>query len=86
MRLALDAMGGDYAPKETIEGAILASERLKDETTIFLIGQEDLLSPHIPENLKQKIRDQMRPMFSKIRFWMELNAVHIFACIRNRCS
>lgn len=56
MRLALDAMGGDYAPKETIEGAILASERLKDETTIFLIGQEDLISPHIPENLKQKIQ------------------------------
>jgi fatty acid synthesis protein len=24
MRIALDAMGGDYAPKNTIEGAVLA--------------------------------------------------------------
>ena len=24
MRIALDAMGGDYAPKNTVEGAVLA--------------------------------------------------------------
>ncbi len=30
IRLAVDAMGGDYAPKEQIEGAMLAIERIKD--------------------------------------------------------
>ena len=56
MRIALDAMGGDFAPAEPIKGAIEAAEVLKEETTVFLIGKEDVINPHIPENLKTKIQ------------------------------
>lgn len=42
MRIALDAMGGDYAPQAIVEGAFLAKkEVLKDKGDIILVGQED---------------------------------------------
>ena len=37
MRIAVDAMGGDYGPKVTVEGAILASRELKIEA--ILVGK-----------------------------------------------
>ena len=39
MRVAVDAMGGDYAPQEIVKGAIQAVER--DEIEIILVGSED---------------------------------------------
>lgn len=39
MRIALDAMGGDYAPTTNIEGAIEAVKRIKD-ISVILVGQE----------------------------------------------
>lgn len=56
MRLALDAMGGDYAPEEAIAGAIEAAEILQDETVIFLIGDEEVIKPKIPEKYRNKIQ------------------------------
>ncbi len=56
MRLALDAMGGDYAPKEAISGALEAAEVLQDETVIFLIGDEEIIKPEIPEKYQKKIQ------------------------------
>jgi glycerol-3-phosphate acyltransferase PlsX len=41
MRLALDAMGGDFAPAVTIEGAIAAAKESKHE--IILVGHEKTL-------------------------------------------
>ncbi len=50
MKIALDAMGGDFAPQAVVEGALLAAETLTDEVEIFLIGDEttiqDLLQKH----------------------------------------
>ena len=40
MKIGIDIMGGDYAPKKTIHGVALALEELKDEITIFLFGQK----------------------------------------------
>lgn len=40
-RIALDAMGGDYAPAATIAGALLALGELPASTTIQLVGRED---------------------------------------------
>lgn len=48
MKIALDAMGGDYAPKAIIEGALLAKDALSDDVELILIGQE----PAIKEELK----------------------------------
>ena len=38
MRIALDAMGGDYAPKNTIEGAVLALQEYPYIEKLFLVG------------------------------------------------
>ena len=38
MRIALDAMGGDYAPKSTVEGAVLALKEYASIDKLFLVG------------------------------------------------
>jgi phosphate acyltransferase len=38
MRIALDAMGGDYAPKNTVEGAVLALKEYPAIDKLFLVG------------------------------------------------
>lgn len=43
MRIGLDVMGGDYAPKSTIQGAILAQGELTTSDRIVLIGDKDLI-------------------------------------------
>ncbi|MCS3915740.1 glycerol-3-phosphate acyltransferase PlsX [Caldanaerobacter subterraneus subsp. tengcongensis MB4] len=42
MKLAIDAMGGDYAPEEIIKGSLKALDHFKD-IEIFLIGKEEAL-------------------------------------------
>ncbi len=44
MRIGLDVMGGDYAPKSTIQGAILAQKELTNTDQIVLIGDKDLIT------------------------------------------
>jgi phosphate acyltransferase len=41
VRIAVDAMGGDYAPEEIIEGAVLAAQ--KGDVEILLVGPIDIL-------------------------------------------
>jgi glycerol-3-phosphate acyltransferase PlsX len=41
MKIAVDAMGGDYAPEAIIEGAVQAAE--EHGLSIILVGQEDLV-------------------------------------------
>lgn len=43
MRIALDAMGGDYAPEAIVKGAILAEKQLPEQYEILLIGKEDIV-------------------------------------------
>ncbi|MBE0676623.1 MAG: phosphate acyltransferase PlsX [Bacteroidales bacterium] len=40
MRIGLDAMGGDYAPRAVVEGAVDVLPRLDEGTRIVLIGDE----------------------------------------------
>jgi glycerol-3-phosphate acyltransferase PlsX len=42
IRIALDAMGGDYAPVETVKGAVLATQELPVE--IILVGNQSQLA------------------------------------------
>ncbi|MEJ8803345.1 phosphate acyltransferase PlsX [Pontibacter sp. H249] len=49
MRIALDAMGGDYAPEAVVKGAILAAEQLEKDDAILLIGKEDVIKPLLEE-------------------------------------
>jgi len=41
MKVAVDAMGGDFGPRVTVEGALKASREYKIET--LLVGREDLI-------------------------------------------
>ncbi len=43
MKIALDVVGGDYAPESTIEGAQLALNELPEEVSLVLIGPEALI-------------------------------------------
>ena len=45
MKIALDAMGGDFAPQAAVAGALLAAEKLAGKATIVLIGHEDVVRP-----------------------------------------
>ncbi|MGL5049381.1 MAG: phosphate acyltransferase PlsX [Fusobacteriaceae bacterium] len=40
MKIALDAMGGDYGPIETVKGAISALKEIKSLEKIYLVGKE----------------------------------------------
>ncbi|WP_435921310.1 phosphate acyltransferase PlsX [Paenibacillus sp. DYY-L-2] len=54
MRIAIDAMGGDHAPKSTVEGALAAAREWSD-TEIILVGRKEALEPHMtnaPANVK----------------------------------
>lgn len=42
MKIALDAMSGDYAPHSTIEGAVLFTKEIT-ETEIILVGKEEVI-------------------------------------------
>ena len=48
MRIALDAMGGDLAPKATVEGAVLAARDFGIE--IVMVGDRDLLTRELAEH------------------------------------
>lgn len=40
MRIAVDAMGGDYAPKQIVRGAVQAAQTLPGVARLFLVGDE----------------------------------------------
>ncbi len=41
MRIGIDIMGGDFAPYETLKGAILANKEISGNDRIVLFGKED---------------------------------------------
>lgn len=49
MRIVVDAMGGDYAPKEIVQGAVQALG-LDSELQLILVGEEKTISEFLPEN------------------------------------
>lgn len=49
MKIALDVVGGDYAPDSTIEGVKLALQELPDHATIVLVGPISLVRSKLEE-------------------------------------
>jgi glycerol-3-phosphate acyltransferase PlsX len=45
IKVAVDAMGGDYAPEEVVKGAVLAAE--KDDVKIILVGPANILEKEL---------------------------------------
>jgi len=48
IRVAVDAMGGDYAPEEIVKGAVLAAQ--KDDVEIFLVGTASVLERELAKH------------------------------------
>jgi glycerol-3-phosphate acyltransferase PlsX len=49
MKIGIDVMGGDYAPKSTIEGAISARQELPNSDKIVLIGDESIIHSQLSQ-------------------------------------
>jgi phosphate acyltransferase len=49
MKLGIDIMGGDFAPVETIHGAILALQELPSDVELVLIGDKEAIAPVLKE-------------------------------------
>ncbi len=45
MEIIIDAMGGDNAPREIIEGAVLASQKYKSK--LILVGNQKIIEQHL---------------------------------------
>ncbi|MBC8111913.1 MAG: phosphate acyltransferase PlsX [Verrucomicrobia bacterium] len=45
MRIAIDAMGGDFAPEAVVEGTILAQAEYPPEVEFLLIGKPEAIQP-----------------------------------------
>ncbi|RMG27162.1 MAG: phosphate acyltransferase PlsX [Armatimonadetes bacterium] len=54
MKIALDAMGGDFGPSVTVRGAIEAAPHIQGE--ILLVGKEDAIQSHLPSNPPANVR------------------------------
>ncbi|WP_084021795.1 MULTISPECIES: phosphate acyltransferase PlsX [unclassified Lebetimonas] len=54
MKIAIDAMGGDFGPGPIIEGVVEALK--KKDFTAYLVGDEKQIKPLIPQNLQEKVR------------------------------
>jgi glycerol-3-phosphate acyltransferase PlsX len=49
MKIGLDVMGGDYSPVATLEGAILALDKISSSDRIFLFGPQELIEEMLEE-------------------------------------
>ena len=54
LKIALDAMGGDFGPTPIMEGLLLALKRNKN-FSVIAVGNESLLLPLIPHKFKDRI-------------------------------
>jgi phosphate acyltransferase len=57
-RIALDAMGGDFAPQAPIEGALLALEELDGKHTVQLVGNTAVIEAELARH-SSSLRDRI---------------------------
>ena len=50
MRISIDAMGGDYAPREIVKGTLQAAEQLQDIEKLFLVGNESAIQAELKKH------------------------------------
>ena len=50
IKVAVDAMGGDFAPLNDVSGAIIAAEEKKDSLEIILVGKENLINEELKKH------------------------------------
>jgi glycerol-3-phosphate acyltransferase PlsX len=47
LRIAVDVMGGDFAPQNTVEGALDALRQTQNRFSVVLVGQEDAIKEEL---------------------------------------
>lgn len=52
MKIAVDAMGGDYAPRQNVVGAISAARFVKGRFEIILVGDEDRIQDELSHHFR----------------------------------
>lgn len=52
MKIAIDAMGGDYAPEAIVHGGFEAAKFGKGELEIVLVGDEAAVQPHVTRHFR----------------------------------
>lgn len=62
-RIAIDAMGGDYAPKETVEGAVWAAHDYG--VAIELVGKEDAIQKELDKIARYGIKSNRGGFFTQ---------------------
>ena len=50
MRISIDAMGGDFAPREIVEGTLRAAEKLPGIEKLFLVGDETAIQNELKKH------------------------------------
>ena len=50
MRIAVDAMGGDYAPREIVAGTVLAARTLPGLSKLYLVGDEKAIRAELAKH------------------------------------
>ena len=56
-RIALDAMGGDFAPRATVAGALLALRELESAHSVLLVGRTAVVEEQLDELLAGEFAD-----------------------------
>lgn len=62
MRIAIDAMGGDYAPEVTVAGVLAAAPNLDAE--LILVGNPEALAPHLGEGHPRVVVEPARDVIA----------------------
>ena len=50
MRISIDAMGGDFAPREIVAGTLLAAEKIPGLEKLFLVGDETAIQKQLDKH------------------------------------
>lgn len=50
MRIAVDAMGGDFAPREIVAGSVRAARTLTNIKTLFLVGNQQAIEAELAKH------------------------------------
>jgi phosphate acyltransferase len=73
MRIAVDAMGGDFAPAEIVKGAAVGSQA--HGVDVILVGDESKIKRHLPANCAASDRITIHPASDMIGMDEHVDAV-----------
>ena len=65
MRIAIDIMGGDYAPTEIVQGALQAAAKWP-EYEIILVGRKEAVPSELPKNCRLHEANEVMGMDEKV--------------------